>query len=247
MESMALADEGTRDRQGGVPWLRLGIGILVLGLLVVAGRSLGGALPGAVASIRDLGVWGGVAFVALYGVAAVAMAPGSILTLAAGAIFGLGWGVLWVFLGATLGASLAFLVARYVARGWVEQRIASSPRFAAVDRAIGRDGRKIVFLLRLSPIFPFNALNYGLGLTRVRFLDYVVASVGMLPGSLLYVYYGRVAGEVATLAGGSAAAPRGAGYWVVLGLGLLATLAVTTVVTRAARRALAEATLEEAS
>lgn len=244
MESMAPSDEGTPPRTGGLPWVKVGAGLLAVALLVLVGRSLGGALPGAVAYIRELGVWGGVAFVGLYAVAAVAMAPGSILTLAAGAIFGLGMGVFWVFLGATLGAALAFLVARYVARGWVERRIAGSPRFAAVDRAIGRDGRKIVFLLRLSPLFPFNLMNYGLGLTRVRFMDYVVASLGMLPGTLLYVYYGKVAGDVASAAAGAGAASRGVGYWLVLALGLLATIAVTTVVTRAARRALAGATEE---
>lgn len=244
MESMTLSEEGTPPATGGIPWLKVGAGIVGVVLLVLVGRSLGGALPEAVAYIRELGVWGGVAFVGLYAVAAVAMAPGSILTLAAGAIFGLALGVVWVFIGATLGAALAFLVARYVARGWVEGRIAGSPRFAAVDRAIGRDGRKIVFLLRLSPLFPFNLMNYGLGLTRVRFVDYVVASVGMLPGTLLYVYYGKVAGDVASAAAGTGAASRGVGYWLVLALGLAATVAVTTVVTRAARRALAGATGE---
>ena len=109
---------------------------------------------------------------------------------------------------ATLGASAAFLVSRYVARGFVERRLAGNERFAAIDRAIGTEGRKIVLLLRLSPVFPFNLLNYALGLTRVRFADYLVASVGMLPGTLLYVYYGKVAGDVARLAGG-AAVPRG--------------------------------------
>jgi uncharacterized membrane protein YdjX (TVP38/TMEM64 family) len=244
MESMTLSEERIPPGTGGIPWLKVGAGIVGVALLVLVGRSLGGALPDAVTWIRELGVWGGVAFVGLYAVAAVAMAPGSILTLAAGAIFGLALGVFWVFIGATLGAALAFLVARYVARGWVEGRIAGSPRFAAVDRAIGRDGRKIVFLLRLSPLFPFNLMNYGLGLTRVRFVDYVVASVGMLPGTLLYVYYGKVAGDVASAAAGAGAASRGVGYWLVLALGLAATVAVTTVVTRAARRALAGATGE---
>jgi uncharacterized membrane protein YdjX (TVP38/TMEM64 family) len=90
-------------------------------------------------------------------------------------------------------------------------------------------------------VFPFNLLNYALGLTRVRFVDYLVASIGMLPGTLLYVYYGKVAGDVARLAGG-AAVERGAGYYGVLGLGLLATVVVTTLVTRTARRALQQAT-----
>ncbi len=100
-----------------------------------------------------------------------------------------------------------------------------------------------MFLLRLSPIFPFNLLNYALGLTRVRFADYVVASIGMLPGTLLYVYSGKVAGELATLAASSAVS-HGAGYYVVIGLGFAATAIVTVLITRVARRALNEATGE---
>ena len=112
-------------------------------------------------------------------------------------------------------------------------------RFAAIDRAVGEQGRKIVFLLRLSPVFPFNLLNYALGLTKVRFSDYMLASIGMLPGTLLYVYYGALAGEVAALVGGVAPA-KGAEYYAVLAIGLAATIAVTTVVTRIARKALRE-------
>jgi uncharacterized membrane protein YdjX (TVP38/TMEM64 family) len=146
-----------------------------------------------------------------------------------------------VFAAATLGACAAFLLSRTVARRAIERRIASSPRFAAIDRAIAREGRKIVTLLRLSPVFPFNLLNYALGLTQVRFVDYLLAMVGILPGTILYVYTGKLAGDVAVLASGSST-PRGAGYYIVLGLGLLATVVVTTLVTRTARRALEEVT-----
>jgi uncharacterized membrane protein YdjX (TVP38/TMEM64 family) len=182
-----------------------------------------------------------VAFVVGYILATVAFIPGSLLTLAAGAIFGIALGTVTVFAGAVLGSAAAFLLARTVARAAIERRIEGDARFAAIDEAVARDGRRIVFLLRLSPAFPFNLMNYALGLTRVRFVDYLVASVGMLPGTLLYVYTGKLAGEVAVAAGG-AAPPRGAGYYAVLGLGLLATLAVTVLVTRTARRALTEAT-----
>jgi uncharacterized membrane protein YdjX (TVP38/TMEM64 family) len=133
----------------------------------------------------------------------VAFVPASLLTLAAGAIFGIPAGTLYVFVAATVGSCLAFLVSRYLARVAVERRIEGNPKFAAIDRAVGRQGRRIVFLLRLSPVFPFNLLNYALGLTRVRFVDYAVAAVGMLPGTLLYVYLGKVAGDVAALAGGA--------------------------------------------
>jgi uncharacterized membrane protein YdjX (TVP38/TMEM64 family) len=135
-------------------------------------------------------------------------------------------------------------VSRHLARRTVERRLAGNQRFAAIDRAVGAQGRKIVFLLRLSPVFPFNLLNYALGLTQVRFVDYLIGSLGMIPGTILYVYYGKLAGDVAALAGGGARVEKGAGYYAVLLLGLVATVAVTTVVTRTARRALKEATGE---
>lgn len=212
-------------------------------MLVVVGRLAGGYLPGFAAWVNGLGVWGPVVFVLGYALAVVAFVPASLLTLAAGAIFGIGKGVLLVFIAAVLGSATAFLIARYVARDAIERRLAGNPRFGAVDRAIGVEGRKIVFLLRLSPLVPFTFLNYALGLTRVRFADYLLASPGMLPGTLLYVYYGKLAGDVAALAGG-APVEKGAGYYAVLGLGLVATIAVTAYVTRIARRALAEATGE---
>jgi len=162
--------------------------------LILLGRQGGAYIPIFAEWVKGLGVWGPVAFIAGYVVAAVLFIPGSLLTLAGGAIFGLTKGVMIVFLAAVLGSSAAFLVSRYVARSSIERRLAGNARFAAMDRAVGAQGRKIVFLLRLSPVFPFNLLNYGLGLTNVRFVDYVIASIGMLPGTLLYVYYGKVIG-----------------------------------------------------
>jgi uncharacterized membrane protein YdjX (TVP38/TMEM64 family) len=220
---------------------KIALALLVLVALVLAGRSAGAHFAAFAAWVQQQGALGPAFFIAGYAAAVVAFVPGSLLTLAAGAIFGLGWGTLYVLIAATLGASLAFLVARYVARGFIEQRLAGDPRLAAIDRAIGEEGRKIVLLLRLSPAFPFNLLNYALGLTRVRFGDYLIASVGMLPGTLLYVYSGKLAGDVATLAGGAAPA-RGPGYWALLAVGLVATLLVTLLVTRTARRALDQAT-----
>jgi len=179
--------------------------------------------------------------VAVYVVACVAFVPASLLTLGAGALFGVVTGVIVVFVGATLGAFGAFLIARHVARDWVSQRVARDPRFTAIDRAIAADGRRVVFLLRLSPVIPFALLNYALGLTKVRVADFLIASAGMLPGTLLYVYTGSLAGTVLGATSGAAPA-RGAGFYVVLALGLAATAAVTILVTRLARRALAEAT-----
>lgn len=220
---------------------RLLLALLALVALLLLGRQAAAAVPAFAAWVRGLEALGPLAFIAGYILATVAFIPGSLLTLAAGAIFGIAWGTAYVFLGAVLGATAAFLLARGALRGTIERKVAADPRFAAIDRAVAREGRKIVFLLRLSPAFPFNLLNYALGLTRVRLGDYVVASLGMLPGTLLYVYTGKVAGDVAAIAGGAAPA-RGIGYYAVLGLGLAATLAVTILVTRTARRALTEAT-----
>ncbi|HEX6107180.1 MAG TPA: TVP38/TMEM64 family protein [Gemmatimonadales bacterium] len=240
-ESPSTVSRTSGRARGTLPVARL---LLVIGgviLLAVAGREGAALLPRFAAWVDGLGAWGPVVFVLGYIVATVAFVPGSLLTLGAGAIFGLLQGTLLVLVGATVGASAAFLISRYVARGAIERRLAGNARFAAIDRAIGEQGRRIVILLRLSPVFPFNLLNYALGLTRVRFPDFVAASVGMLPGTLLYVYYGKVAGDVARLAGG-AGVEKGTGYYAVLALGLVATIVVTTIVTRTARRALEEAT-----
>jgi uncharacterized membrane protein YdjX (TVP38/TMEM64 family) len=219
-----------------------GIVVLAVGAaLLLLGRQLGGYVADFAQWVEGLGAWAPVVFILGYALATVSFAPGAILSIAGGAIFGLLQGALYVFVGATIGSASAFLIARYVARRAVERRIARDRRFAAIDRAVAEDGRKIVFLLRLSPVFPFNLLNYALGLTRVRFADYLLGSLGMIPGIFLYVYTGRIIGDVAMLAGG-AEVERGAGYYAVLVLGLLATVGVTVLVTRRARRALSEAT-----
>jgi uncharacterized membrane protein YdjX (TVP38/TMEM64 family) len=213
--------------------------LAILTLVLLLGREAAGAIPRFASWVDGLGSIGPIVFVIGYIIATVAFVPGSLLTLTAGAIFGLFWGTLWVFVGATVGSALAFLVSRYIARSAIEKRLSANARFAAIDRAIGAKGLRIVTLLRLSPVFPYNLLNYALGLTRVRFRDYVVASAGMLPGTLLYVYYGKLAGDVAALAAGMRP-ERGPAYYGVLALGLIATIVATTIVTRAARRALRE-------
>ncbi|MBI4169417.1 MAG: TVP38/TMEM64 family protein [Acidobacteria bacterium] len=225
----------------GLSLARIVLLLVLLAALLGLGRVASAHLQELAAWLSQLGPWGPIAFIAGYAAATVAFVPGSLLTLAAGAIFGLSWGILYVFVGATIGSSAAFLVSRYLARATIERRLAGNDRFAAIDRAIAAEGLKVTLLLRLSPVFPFNLLNYGLGLTKVRFVDYLVASMGMLPGTLLYVYYGKLAGDVAGLAAG-AQESKGAAYWAVLILGLLATLAVTAIVTRLARRALPEST-----
>jgi uncharacterized membrane protein YdjX (TVP38/TMEM64 family) len=143
--------------------------------------------------IKTQGAWAPLVFCALYAVCTVFLIPGSLMTLGAGAVFGFGWGLLWVTIAANLGANAAFFVGRFAARSRVERRMTGHPKFAAVDKAVGREGWKIVGLLRLSPVFPFTLLNYALGVTGVTWRDYALASlIGMAPGTCLYVYLGHV-------------------------------------------------------
>lgn len=221
--------------------LRVAAGLAIVALLLVFGRRVAAYLPAFASWVEGQGALGPLVFVAGYAAAVVAFVPGSVLTLAGGALFGVARGVVYVFIAALLGSTLSFLLARHVARDAVARRIEGDARFRAIDRAIGEEGRRIVFLLRLSPIFPFNLLNYALGLTRVRLVDYLVASLGMLPGTILYVYVGKVGGDVVAAAGG-AGAQRGPAEWALLAVGLAATVLVTLRITRIARRALDQAT-----
>ena len=189
--------------------------------------------------VASLGAWGASLFVLIYVLACVLFLPGTILTLGAGAIFGVLKGAILVLISATLGAACAFLIGRHLARGRVARRIEGHPQFEAIDAAVGREGWKIVLLTRLSPVVPFNLLNYAYGLTGIPLRHYALASlVGMTPGTVLYVYLGSLAGEIARLGGDRARTP---GEWALLGAGLAATAAVTVLVTRIARRALARA------
>jgi len=226
--------------------LRVAFGVGLLGLLYLLGSTVGEYVPQFAEWVDEQGAWGPAVFIVGYAVLTVAFVSGALLTLTAGAIFGIVEGTLYVFVAATLGASIAFLVARYLARSAVEARIRGDKRFTAIDRAIGAEGRKIVFLLRLVPFLPFILLNYALGLTRVRFIDYLVASAGMLPATVVYVYYGKLLGEVAAIAGG-VQVERGPADYAMLAAGLVAAIAVSIIVTRVARRALDEATGEAKS
>jgi len=180
-----------------------------------------------------------------YVVACVLFLPGSVLTLGAGFVLKTLWGTATVSAGSTLGACAAFLVGRTVARRWIERKLQGNARFAAIDRAVGRQGFKIVLLTRLSPVFPFNLLNYGFGLTKVRFWHYALASwIGMLPGTVMYVYLGAALGSLAEAAGGKVSQSPLARlfFW----LGLAVAIAVAVFVARVARRALKEAVSEDA-
>ena len=192
-----------------LPKLIAAIGFLVA--LLLFGREAAVRLPTFAAWVQSLGVWGPLAFILGYGLAAILLVPAFLLTLSAGALWGFRLGMLYVSLGASLGAALAFLAARYVVRRFVEAYVDRHPRLAAIDRAVEAEGARLVLLLRLSPLVPYVLLNYILGISRVRFRDYMLGLAGMLPIVAVYVYAGKVAGDLATLAAG-ASAPRGATY-----------------------------------
>ncbi len=195
-------------------------------------------LTASLTQIASLGILAPLAFIGIYVIATIAFLPGSILTLGAGLVFGVVWGSMYVFIGATIGAVLAFLVGRYFARDWVSRRIRNLAKFQQIDRAVAQGGFKIVLLTRLSPIFPFNLLNYAFGVTGVSLKDYTLASIGMLPGTVMYVYIGSLGGDLAQLS--TRVEPNPVLQWTIRTIGFLATLAVTLYVTKLARTALTE-------
>lgn len=238
MNKMPLENKAHPGSRSGAA-TRIFLVVAAIILLIVAAKrfDLQQVFRDALAWISGLGPLAPLIFIVLYILACVLLVPGSILTLGAGVLFGVFKGSITVSIGATLGATCAFLVGRYVARGWVVGRMAGDARFQAIDEAVAWEGWKIVLLTRLSPMLPFNLLNYAFGLTQVSLRDYVLASwIGMLPGTILYVYIGSLAGSLAELA--ASGRTRTPIEWALYGVGLLATLAVTVYVTRIARRAL---------
>jgi len=217
-------------------WVKGAIGVAALALLVALWRTL--PVGDWIEVFRDWvaqqGIAGHIVFILVYVLATIVLAPAGLLTLAAGVAFGL-WAFPTVVVGATIGLTTAFLIARYGVRDWVEKRAASSRLFRAVDTAIEAEGWKIVALMRLSPLVPFNLQNYFFGITGVGFRSYVWASFfGIMPGTLLYVWIGSLGAAAGANGGASTAKLFG------LGVGLVATLVVTVLVSRKAQAKLRE-------
>ena len=182
--------------------------------------------------VAGLGPLGWVLYAIVYAISCVLFVPGSILTLGAGALYGLWTGTAIVLAGATLGATLSFLLAKSVLRKRIERMTAGNAKFQALDRAIAKEGAKIIFLVRLSPVFPFTYINYAFGLTGVKTLPYVVASFfGMIPGTFAYVYLGSAAA-------GAAAGEADTTKKIVQIVGAAVALAVTIFVARVATKAI---------
>lgn len=216
-------------------WL---IGLLVVAVVVLMRfLPVGDWLVQLQSWIKTLGLFAPVVYVLLYVATTVLLIPGSLLTIGAAGIFSFWKAFVVVLVGANVGALAAFLLTRTFLREKVARWAEGNPKFAALDRAIGREGFKMVLLVRLSPVFPFALLNYLLGLTTVRTSSYVLANlIGMLPGTFLYVYIGATARDALSAGSG------GIGAWqLALRIaGLLATVAVVVLVTRTARKTLAQ-------
>jgi uncharacterized membrane protein YdjX (TVP38/TMEM64 family) len=218
------------------------VGLVVAGLVAVAvaasrwplAETLGALLEAA----RAWGPAGAVVYAGVYVVATVVGLPASLLTLGAGLVWGPVVGVAVVWPGAVVGAVVSFLIGRTVLRDAVLARMTAWPLAAALDRALASGGARLVFLLRLSPLFPFNVLNYGLGVTGVSLRHYALATAaGILPGTVVYVWIGSTVGSVAELASGGIDA--GGSGLALRGVGLVATVGVTAWITLRARAELA--------
>lgn len=233
--------------QNRVPWKWIGIGLLIAALMISSRLlPMGEWLTAFQHWLAELGPLGYLFFILAYVLATLLFIPGWPLTVGAGFAFGLVAGAALVSFSSTLGAALAFLIARHLARKPVAEWTSRHDSFRAIDGAIGREGWKLILLLRLSPLIPFNLSNYFYGITAVRFWPCVLASwLGMLPGTILYVYLGTI-GRVG-LDSATTDAERGPLQWILLGVGLVTTLAVTIWVARIARRALREADVKSAA
>jgi uncharacterized membrane protein YdjX (TVP38/TMEM64 family) len=219
-------------------WLFVAV-ILVSAALLLRRLPVGPAVRMLEGWIDSLGIWGPLVFGLIYVAAVVALLPGSALTLAAGALFGLVGGTIVASLASTTGAALAFLISRYLARDRIAAKLHHYPKFDAIDKAIGGNGWKIVALLRLSPAVPFNLQNYLYGVTGIRFWTCVLTSwLAMLPATFLYVYLGHLGRQSLDAAAGGAERARSPAEWTMLIVGLIATFAVTVYLTYLARKAL---------
>jgi uncharacterized membrane protein YdjX (TVP38/TMEM64 family) len=225
-------------------WLRIILNAIALAVFAAAFNylNINDLLQSIITWIKDQGLVGVIAFIVVYNLATVLFIPGAFLTLGGGALYGLFLGSIYVFIAATLGAILAFLIGRYFARDYISQKIRNNMTFRAIDAAICKEGFKIVFLARLSPIFPFNILNYVFGITRVALKDYILGSIGMIPGTIMYVYLGSLAMDINSLNSQTNSPKIQAMQWSLRLIGLIATIAVSIYIARIAKRSLLQIT-----
>jgi uncharacterized membrane protein YdjX (TVP38/TMEM64 family) len=216
--------------------------------LIIAAKQLNiqGWLQTSITWIESLGSWGAIAFMIIYNISTLLFIPGSLLTLKGGCLFGVVWGSIYVLIAAIIGATFAFIIGRYLSRDWVCRQLEKHPNFTAINQAVAKQGFKIVFLTRLSPIFPFNLLNYAFGITQVSLKDYILGSIGMVPGTVMYVYIGSLATDLAMIGTHNQPTTPEAqiGKWLIQIIGLIATVVVTIYITKIAQEALKESVEE---
>nr|WP_293109614.1 TVP38/TMEM64 family protein [Okeania sp. SIO2F4] len=217
---------------------------IVVTILIITGKyfNLPEVLRNTLIWIESLGFWGPITFIIIYNLATLLLIPGSVLTLGGGVIFGVFRGSIYVFLASTLGATIAFIIGRYISRYRVSQQLSKNLKFNAINQAVVKEGLKIVFLTRLCPLFPFNLLNYAFGVMQVSLKDYIFGSLGMIPGTFMYVYLGSLMGDIALI--DTSQQPTNftieVTKWMINIVGLLATVLVTIYLTRLAKKALEE-------
>lgn len=217
------------------------IGLIIIALIILTRQfNLQALFQTLILWVQSLGILGPIVYMIIYNLATLLFIPGSLLTLKGGCLFGVFWGSVYVLIAATVGATLAFLIGRYISRNWVVQQIEKYPKFKAIDQAVAKEGWKIVLLTRLSPVFPFNLLNYAFGVTQISLKDYILGSLGIMPGTIMYVYIGSLAGDLAlTNTNHQPVTPETQIWqWIMQGLGLIATVGVTVYITKIAQKAL---------
>jgi len=216
----------------------------LVGTLIISAKLLNiqGLLQNSVIWVHSLGTLGPIAYITIYNLATLLFIPASLLTLKSGCLFGLFCGSIYVLIAATIGATLSFLVGRYLSRDWVSRQMDKYPKFKAIDLAVAKEGWKIVLLTRLSPVFPFNLLNYAFGVTQVSLKDYILGSFGIIPGTVMYVYIGSLAGNLGMInTSNQPITPETQIWqWVMRVFGLIATILVTVYITKVAQKALAQ-------
>jgi uncharacterized membrane protein YdjX (TVP38/TMEM64 family) len=217
----------------------IGLALLVAFFLAIRLLPVGNWIESFQAWVKDLGPIGYLVYVLAYIVVCVTFLPASPLTFGAGAIFGFVEGAIVVIVGATLGATASFLLGRTIMRRKIEAMAANNAKFRALDRAIAREGGKIVFLVRLAPVFPFAYINFAFGLTGVKTLSYIIATFfGIIPVTLAFVYIADAATRTAT-------ADLSSTRLIINIVGVVVAIAVTAFVTRVALRAVRRAGIEE--
>lgn len=216
--------------------------IVVMLIMIAKYLQLEEVLQKLIIWVQSLGALGPIVYIIIYNLATLLFIPGSLLTLKGGCLFGVFWGSVYVLIAAIFGATLAFIVGRYLSRDWVSCQIDKYPKFQAINVAVAKEGWKIVLLTRLSPIFPFNLLNYAFGVTQVSLKDYILGSLGIIPGTVMYVYIGSLAGNLAMInTHNQPSSPEVQIWqWVMRVVGLIATVAVTVYMTKLAQKALKE-------